>query len=186
MNWCKLTVSRFKAFLALKEEAIAAVEFALITPFLLLLYMGSLEVSQIIAVDRKMAAATGALGDLVARNNGSLSNATLSDYFSAVGLIMTPYSADNLKQLVTVVFVDEDGDTSVEWSVAHNGATAKTEGNEYILPAEITDIATNTYVIVAEAEIPYQPWGGYVVESTITLYRQYFHLPRFGALIELT
>ncbi len=185
MNLCKSTISRLKKFLISQEEAIAAVEFALITPFLLVLYMGSLEVSQIISVDRKMAAATGALGDLVARNNGSLSTDTLDDYFTAVGLIMTPYSADNLKQLVTVVFVDEDGDTSVEWSVAHNGATAKTEGNEYILPSEITDIATNTYVIVAEAEMPYQPWGGYVIDSTITLYRQYFHLPRFGANIEL-
>lgn len=186
MNWCKSAVSRIKDFVTSREEAIAAVEFALIMPFLLVLYMGSLEVSQIIAVDRKMAAATGALGDLVARNNGSLDTDTLNDYFAAVGLIMTPYSADNLKQLVTVVHVDSDGDTSVEWSVAYNGATAKTEGNEYILPSEITDIATDTYVVVAEAEIPYQPWGGYVIDSTITLYRQYFHLPRFGAFIELT
>ncbi len=167
------------------QKAVAAVEFALILPFLLVLYMGSIEVSQIISVDQRMSAATGALGDLVARTNGELTTATLDDFFAAAGLVMTPYSADNLKQLVTMVYVDENGETNVEWSVGYNGATAKTTNSTYSLPSEFTAIATDTYVIVSEAQIPYQPWGGYVFDASVNLYRQYFYLPRYGAEITL-
>ncbi len=171
---------------ALTRRATAAVEFALIVPAMLVLYMGSIEVSQVISVDRKMSAAAAALGDLVAQSDGEISAATLNDYFQAVGLIMTPYPDDNLKQLVTLVYVDEDGDTSVRWSVGYNGATPKTENDTYPLPSQMTAIATDTFVVVAEAQLPYQPWGGYVLDTSFNLYKQFFYLPRFGEEIELT
>jgi len=170
---------------AIAEEAIAAVEFALILPFMLVLYMGSIEISQVISVDQKAAAAAGALGDLVARTNGDITNATLNDYFSAVGMIMTPYPDDNLKQLVTSVYVDTNGATNVEWSVGYNGATAKTQDNTYPLPVELTAIARDEYVIVSEVEIPYQPWGGYFFTSSIRLYKQFFFISRFSEAINL-
>ena len=53
-------------------KAVAMIEFALILPTLLVLYMGSLEVSQVVTVDRKMSAVAGALGDLVARSDDEL------------------------------------------------------------------------------------------------------------------
>ncbi len=167
------------------REAVAAVEFALILPVLLILYMGSIEVSQVITVDRKMGAVTGALGDLVAQSDEELDEDVLDDYFEAVGLIMTPYPADNLRQLVTLVFVDADGDANVVWSVGYNGATAKVEDDPYTLPAEIIAIASETYVIVAESQLQYQPWGGYVLPGSFNLYKQFFHLPRFGVEIDL-
>jgi len=166
------------------SEAVAAVEFALILPALMVLYMGSIEVSQVISVDRKMAAATGALGDLVAQSDDEDED-DLDDFFEAVGLILTPFPADDLKQLVTLVYVDEDGDTEVMWSVGYNGATAKVVNSAYTLPAEIIAIASETYVVVAESQLEYTPWGGYVLPGSFNLYKQFFHLPRFGVEIEL-
>ncbi len=166
-------------------EAVAAVEFALILPALMVLYMGSIEVSQVISVDRKMAVATGALGDLVAQSDEQLDEDVLDDFFEAVGLILTPFPADDLKQLVTLVFVDEDGDTEVVWSVGYNGATAKVVNSTYTLPSEIIAIANETYVVVAESQLEYEPWGGYVLPGSFNLYKQFFHLPRFGVEIEL-
>jgi len=174
----------FKRF-ALADEAVAAVEFALILPFLLVLYLGSIEISQVISVDQKAASAAGALGDLVSRTNGDLPSATLNDYFGAVGMIMTPYPADKLKQLVTSVYVDSTGKTNVEWSVGYNGATAKTTDSTYPLPSEMTDIARDAYVIVSEVEISYKPWGGYFFNSSFRLYKQFFFISRFGGAINL-
>lgn len=167
------------------EKAVAAVEFALILPFMLMLYMGSIEVTQVIIMDRKLAAVTSTVGDLVARSNGEVSETTVDDYFAASGLMLAPYPTTTLKQLVTSVYVDDDGDTSVEWSRAYNGATAKSTGSSYPLPSEITDIATDSYVIVSEAQLPYTPWGGYFFQSSFDLYKQFFHMPRFGEEIEL-
>ena len=184
MSWIKVNLEKFRRF-ATANEGVAAVEFALILPFLMVLYMGSLEVSQIVSVDRKMSAVVGALGDLVSRTDGDLATATLADYFTAVGLIMTPYSAGSLKQLVTLVYVDDNGDTNVEWSVGYNGATAKTANTTYAIPSELIAIAADTYIVVSEAQLPYQPWGGYVFDTSINLYQQYFYFSRFDADIPL-
>lgn len=167
------------------DRAVAAVEFALIMPFILTLYIGSLEVSQVITMDRKLATVASTVGDLVARSNGEVSGATVDDFFAASGMILQPYSTATLKQLVTSVYVDEDGDTNVEWSRAYNGATPKTEDTPYPLPSEITDIAEDSYVIVSEAQLPYTPMGGYFFEGSFNLYRQYFHMPRFGEQIDV-
>ncbi len=167
------------------DRAVAAVEFALILPAMMVLYMGSIEISQIISVDRKMAAATSSLGDLVAQSDSQIDQDVLDDYFEAVGLIMTPFPSDNLKQLVTLVYVDTSGDTSVVWSVGNNGATPKAQNSTYSLPSEIISIANDSYVVVSESQLPYQPWGGYVLPGSFNLYKQFFHLPRFGGEINL-
>ena len=181
----KFELPRWLKRFGLAREAAAAVEFALILPALLILYMGAIEVSQVVTVDRKISAATGALGDLVARNDEQISAATLNDYFAAVGLILTPFSAEDLKQLVTLVYIDADGDAEVVWSVGYNGATAKVANAPYPLPSEITDIAREMHIVVSEAQRAYQPWGGYVLDTSFNLYKQFFHTPRFGALIDL-
>ena len=176
--------SMIKRF-SLAREAVAGVEFALILPALMILYMGSLEVSQVISVDRKMAATAGALGDLVTQSDGEITAATLNDYFRAASMIMSPYSSNTLKQLVTEVYVEGDGSTRVKWSVGYNGATAKVVNTSYDLPSEITDITRNMHVFVSEAQIPYAPWGGYVLDTSFNLYKQFYYVPRFGAEIAL-
>lgn len=171
--------------LSANNRAVAAVEFALILPFILMLYMGSIEVTQVIVADRKLASVTSSLGDLVARANGEISEAAVNDFFAASSLIMRPYPTEGLRQLVTSVSVDADGDTNVEWSRGFNGATPKAVDSSYELPEEITDIAAGSYVIVSEAQLNYTPWGGYFFDSSFNLYKQYFHMPRYGEAIEV-
>jgi len=167
------------------EKAVAAVEFALILPFMLMLYLGSIEVSQLISVDRKVASVASTVGDLVARANGRISGNELDDYFQAAGLILRPYPSNDLRQRITLVHVDEDGETEVAWSEGFNGAPNIAAGAGYDLPDEITGIARDNYVVVSEAQMAYQPWVGFVFEDALTMYRQYFHMPRFGEEIEL-
>lgn len=168
------------------EQAVAAVEFALILPFMLLLYLGSIELSDLIAVDRRVTTIAGAVGDLVARTDGSLTTATLNDYFDAAEAIMFPYQTTGLKQIVTCVYIAANGTTTVIWSRQHGGATAKTVGSHPALPTAITDIARDSYVIMSETSFGYKPLLGLVMTSTYDLYRENFHLPRYGELISIT
>ena len=55
--------------LASDERGVAAVEFALILPFLLLLFLGTIEASSLITVDRRVNVISGTVGDLVARTD---------------------------------------------------------------------------------------------------------------------
>lgn len=171
------------------ESGVAAVEFALILPIMLLVYIGMVEASALISMDRKIQSVSGAVGDLVARSRGQITAAELADYVKVAGGIMTPYPAAPLEQIITQVEVMADGTTSVIWSkpFAHQAAQSTgghTPGSSYPLPDAITDIALGQHVIVAESIYSYRPLYGIIFDQTVDLYRENFYLPRFGTEIE--
>ena len=72
----KLTISKLLQRFVKEERAIAAVEFALILPLMLLMYLGTAEGSRLFIMDRKVAVVAGSIGDLVARMEDEISVAT--------------------------------------------------------------------------------------------------------------
>nr|WP_295890103.1 TadE/TadG family type IV pilus assembly protein [uncultured Devosia sp.] len=175
--------------LRLSEAGTAAVEFALVLPIMLVLYIGFVEVSALISVDRKLQSAAGALGDLVARSDTTISAATLTDYFKAAGGIMTPNPVDDLRQVVTQVEVLADGTTKVRWSRQYlNGAYGNgphAVNSSFALPTAMVNIAKGKYVIVAEGSYQFPPLYGFAFKQTINLYRENYFMPRFGGSITL-
>ncbi|MCR6670260.1 TadE/TadG family type IV pilus assembly protein [Devosia ginsengisoli] len=177
--------------LAVVEEATAAVEFALILPIMLLVYVGSVEASIAITTDRKVQSVAGALGDLVARSDTTIPMATLLDYFQAAEGIMTPYPTSELLQTVTQVRVLSDGTASVVWSWQYEhgnmGPGAHEAGSAFSLPGPMTTIARDdskpTYVIVSEGSYSHTPLFGFIFNQPINLYRENFLMPRFGGNI---
>ncbi len=171
--------SRLRRF-ALADRAIAATEFALLVPFMLTLYMGSIELSTVVTVDRKVSVVASSLGDLVAREkNSTFVLTSLNDYFVAAQSTMSPYPTDALKQVVTNVWIDSLGVPKVQWSRGHNGATTHAVNSDYPLPDELLGIVSNgDCVVVAEAQISYTPLMGYFFEDAFTLYQEFFFLPR--------
>jgi Flp pilus assembly protein TadG len=169
------------------SEAIAAVEFALILPFLLVLYMGTVEISLAITADRRVGIVAGSVGDLVAQSDDVVAIATLNDYFAAAAILMAPYSDTSLKQTVSSVTIDvTTGVATVVWSQGYNGAVAHQVGSVYDLPSEFKAIAMGETVIVSEAEYSYQPLMGYFFENPFTFYREYFYMPRYGSAITVS
>jgi len=121
-----------------EDRAVAAVEFALIVPFLITLYFGSLEAAALFTVDKRINSISSTVGDLVAQwdpDDGDLttgsSSGTLSDYLNASTGILAPYSTTGLKIVVSLVQVKNTGVTKVLWSKANAAGTAKTVGNTY-------------------------------------------------------
>jgi len=171
------------------EGGVAAVEFALVLPIMLMLYIGSVEVSLLIGMDRKLQSLTGAIGDLVARSDTKITAADLEDYFKAAGGIMTPHPTTDLRQIVTSVQVRPNGTTSVIWSRQYlNGSMTAgpyNAGSSYALPPAMTAVAANDFVIVAEGRYDYEPLYGFAFNQTVNLYRQNFFMPRFEGGIRL-
>lgn len=170
------------------ESGTAAVEFALILPVMLLVYVGTLEASTLITMDRKIQSVTGAVGDLVSRADTTLTAATLTDYFKAASGILTPYPTTDLVQVVTQVEIKTDGTTRVAWSRQYaNGAL--TTSTKYLvnatrtIPPEMINISKGKYIIVSESSISYLPLYGIVFKTAIPLYRENYYIPRFGGTI---
>lgn len=173
------------------EAGVAAVEFALIVPVMLMVYIGMVEGSAMISMDRKIQSVSGAVGDLIARSDGEITAATVNDYVKIAGGIMTPYPSAPLVQIVSQVEVRADGSTRVDWSRRYvhqlpQPSGAHTVGAAYnTLPDEIIEIARGKYVIVAESSYAYRPLYGIVFDQAVNLYRENFYLPRFGTSIAL-
>jgi Flp pilus assembly protein TadG len=171
------------------QAGAAAVEFALILPVMLLVYIGTTEGSALIVMDRKVQTVAGVLGDLVARANTTLSQTDMVDFFRAATAIMNPYSAADLVQVVTGVNVSSTGVATVAWSKKYaSGAYAEgpyAENSSFTLPPEIINIALDDFVIVSEASSSYTPLYGFVIDRAIGLHRANYFLPRFeGAIAE--
>ncbi|UYN99333.1 MAG: pilus assembly protein [Devosia sp.] len=186
--------------LALSERGAAAVEFALILPVLLFIYVGTLEASALISMDRKVQSVSGAIGDLVARSEVSLTSSQMRDYFRAAGGIMTPYSSAPVEQVVTAISVSSDGETSVLWSRQYHGGEYEdgvfvegtyevgeeySPGDSYPLPEEMIAIALDSTVIAAQASYSYTPLFGIVIDQAVNLHRSSYFMPRFGGSIAL-
>lgn len=172
------------------RAGVAVVEFALIVPIMLLIYLGTMEASALISMDRKVQSVSASIGDLTARADKTLPVSQLQDYFRAASGIMTPYSASEVRQMVTAVNVSAEGETSVAWSRQFHGgsfavSTAYAPGDTYPLPASMIAVAKGRMVIAAEASYSYKPLLGLVFEQAVNLHRSGYFLPRFDGTITL-
>jgi Flp pilus assembly protein TadG len=176
----------------LNDQAVAAVEFALIAPFLISLYFGSMEASALFTADRRVNTISATIGDLVSQwdpDDGTLSvSTTLADYFAASQALIFPMSTTGLKQVVTYVQVKSDGTTVIIWSKAYNGGTARTVGASYPLASTkmMNQVARSGYIIAAETYYSYKPLMGVVFPTSINLYHENIYLPRFGNTTQIT
>ncbi|GHA31981.1 hypothetical protein GCM10007989_30060 [Devosia pacifica] len=166
------------------SHAAAAVEFALVLPIMLLLYVGTIEATSLISTDRRVHTISGAIGDLVARKDGSIEASQLNDYFRAAEKILPQADTTGLTQTVTMIHIKSNGDTEVKWSRKFvSGASGSTPGrvaySRYPLPAEIVNLARDGYVVAAEVSFPHTPILGIVFDQVYNLYSENFFIPRF-------
>jgi len=188
-RYLRVLADRLRRFGAARE-AVAAVEFALILPVMLTMYVGSIELSQAFSMDQRVITIAGTTGDLVARTNGAIDMTTLNNYFQAAQAIMGPYSTTDLKQVVSVVAVDSKGNTKVEWSKGYHGGTAQVcnqpYGGAHPIPDVMKNISGGNIVVVSEATYTYPPMLGIFFKSDFVFYHQNFYLPRYDKDIPLT
>ncbi len=175
-----------------EDRGTAAVEFALIVPILILLYLGSIEAAALFSVDKRVSSISSTVADLVAQwdpeSEGALSTGVggkLTDYMNASTGIMTPYSTTGLTIIVSLVQVKDNGTTKVLWSKANSG-TAKTVGQPYGDPSiaattEMNQVSRGGCVIASEVTYSYLPVLGAVFTTAINLKHTNYFLPRFGS-----
>jgi Flp pilus assembly protein TadG len=169
------------------DRAVAAVEFAIVLPFMLLLYIGGIEISNGMAINVKVTATTHSVADMVSQNT-QVSAAQLQIILGASTAIIAPYqttgSSGNSLIMVTVseISTDSSGNATVQWSKSYNGATVvagRPVGQVITLPASLTGSQNyNVSLIRGEVSYAYTPNLGYAISGTVMLQDSFYLFPR--------
>jgi len=179
------------------QRAVSAVEFALLLPLMLVLYIAGNEVGQSIAIYRKVAQVAYTLADLTTQSS-ALVLSDVSNILAASSAVMMPYSASGA-QIVLSAVTFSGGTYKVAWSQAQN-ATAWTVGSappsSVTLPTNL--VSNNQQLIVAKVLYTYTTPFTSVMNSTsltgvniwgansITLGDTVYLRPRLSATISCT
>lgn len=154
-------------FLAHKK-GVAAVEFALIVPLLLALYLGSVEISTGVSVNKRLARAANTVADLVTQQDVT-TKAELDAILDVGAAIMFPYTAD--QPIITIVGIDVDDDHTLGgktvWSRRYNKGTYDNGNFSASAPVDI-DVPDRleideTFLVKVTAEIEYRPIVTWVI-----------------------
>lgn len=164
------------------RRGVAAVEFALLLPLMVMLYLGGVEVSQGITIDRKVTLVARTVADLSSQAS-SISNSDMTNILDAAASVLAPYNTANVKVVVSQVSVDALGNAKVTWSDAKN-TTARTVGSTVTLPTALK--IPNTSLIWSEVSYSYKPAIGYVITGTMTLKDQIYMRPRLSDSVSRT
>ena len=163
-------------------RGVSAVEFALLLPIMMTLYLGCVEASQGIAAHRKVTITSRTLADLSSQYT-DITNAEMTNILTAGSAIIAPYAAANLVEVVSEISVNAQGLASVVWSDTLNG-TALTAGQTVIIPSSLA--VPNTYLLLAQVQYSYNPTYAYVMTGTLNLQDQIYMHPRQSTSIART
>jgi Flp pilus assembly protein TadG len=161
------------------QNGVSAVEFALLLPLMITMYLGTIEVSQGVAINRKIAITSRALSDLVSQVT-STTTTDLNNVMAAASAVMTPYPTGTLAAKVSTVDIDANGVAKIGWSYALN-TSPRAKGSTVTVPAALN--VPNTELIWSEVSYVFTPTIGYVVIGSITLSDQNYVRPRQSATV---
>jgi Flp pilus assembly protein TadG len=161
------------------ERGVISVEFALVLPVLIILFIGLVEFTEAFTIDRKLSNVASTVSDLVSQE-ASVTSASLNDVMQVANEIMKPYSAAPMSLVIVNVQANNDGDKTVAWS---HPPGSYTDGETYTsLPETETEtglIDPNASLIVVEAVYNFTPTISRFLGSFQISENAYFR-PRMG------
>jgi Flp pilus assembly protein TadG len=140
---------------------VSAVEFAILLPLMILLFVGGTQWTEAITIKRKVQLVARTIGDLVAQDN-SITNAEMTSIFTASTAVVQPYAAAPLQVIVSRVDIDANGNAKIGWSDSYPAGAARAVNSTVTLPwtastVKNTMTMANTALVWSEASYLYTP-----------------------------
>ncbi len=158
------------------QSGVSAVEFAMLLPLMVTLYLGAVEISQGVAIHRKVTLTARTVADLGSQST-SISSGDMSNMLTAAQAVIAPFAAGQLKVTVSAVTIDANNVPKVAWSCTLNG-TKRAVNSTVSLPSALN--VANSQLIWGEVQYHYQPTIGYVVTGALDLQDQIYMRPRLS------
>ncbi|MGH6827309.1 MAG: TadE/TadG family type IV pilus assembly protein [Rhizomicrobium sp.] len=162
---------------------IAAIEFALILPVLLLLYFGGVELTEGVTLNRQVALTATTVATIVSQYTTLSASSQLPDILNAATQILAPYGGASPKVVISLVTIDSGGHATVTWSQSLN-TPSRTQGAPITVPPDL-DVA-NTSLVLSEASDAYAPIFDFLGLGPFNLSAVIYMVPREATTINLT
>lgn len=148
----------------------AAVEFAFIVPILLTLYLGSMEISQALDVDKRVGRTASMVADLVTQQE-QVNRSQLVSIMKIGDATLQPYNRST--PATTIVAVQVDSSSSPKalavWSIKRQGNSITTPvaaGSTVTLPPDL--VTAGAFIIMVTTKLDYVPITTWAISGTST------------------
>jgi len=177
-----VTLKAFGKRFAGDGRGVSAIEFALIAPVLILLYLGMAELTLGMMASRRVSHLASTIGDLAAQSQ-TLTPENITDLWAIGANMLDPNPTDgtSLRMRLTSVTMQSTKKATVDWSQASN--MNPYENKKEIAGITTDQIAVGESLILTEVEYDYDsPLGNFFKSGTV--FKETFtHHPRNGDMV---
>lgn len=158
------------------EKGLAAIEFAILAPLLISMYLGLAEVASAVAVNRTVSHSANVVGDLASQVT-DIDKTDMEDVLTATLRVLGVADPSNITVQIDSISRDASGkDTYVGQSTLNSGAATLPSFNSSSV--DETLLNENAGIIVARVAYKYTPFNGAFLNSTVTLSDTFILKPR--------
>lgn len=167
------------------REGVGAVEFALIVPILLIIYLMSFEVTIGISTSRKVSHAASDIADLVTQQT-TVSKTYLGTMSNVAQAVLAPYTPSSMTLKVTGISIDASSNATVLWSWSNSGSRPYTFGSAITVPNDLK--IANSFLVHSELSIPYSlllylPGLNGTETKSFNISKDYYYRQRVGSSV---
>lgn len=170
---------------AASRRGVAAIEFGMVLPVLLLLFLASFDAGTAINIYMKVRSATYTL-DAITNQYTTVQTSDMQQIVGATAVVLSPYSSSPVVVTISQIKVSSASKANISWSYSLNG-TALAQGTSVTLPTQLS--TTNScgsypcYLILGQVSYTYTPSFGYFIKNAITLSDSLYATPRSSSCI---
>lgn len=157
-------MQRLRSF-ARATGGLAALEFAILAPMMVFLLFGSVELIDMLAVNRRVQNTAASLADVISRDT-EVSNSEMSGLWSATDTLMYPEPDTGIQIRVTSILIEDSSTARVVWSEGQGMGPLAVDSN-VTLPSAM--MRAGTSVIMTETSFPYSSPLGLLVAGSVNM-----------------
>lgn len=171
-------VERFRR----STEGVGAVEFALIVPILLIIYLMSFEITVAISVNRKVTRSASDIADIVTQKS-PIDKSFLATMPYVANAVIAPYSSSGLTVKISGISVDALSVARIAWSWQSGGTRPYTVGAPVSIPVDLA--IPNSFLVHSELTLPYSllfylPGLNGTSVKSLTISKDFYYRQRTG------
>jgi Flp pilus assembly protein TadG len=141
------------------NSGVAAVEFALLVPAMMSVWVGMVVATDALNADKKVTLLTRTLADLTTQMQ-AISQADADNVFQATESVLWPQPAEKLAMRLVSLTIDGAGKVFVDWSAVPTSSTLRGHYTALARCANFTDLpvalrVARTSIVLAEVEMKY-------------------------------
>jgi Flp pilus assembly protein TadG len=177
------------------KSGVAAVEFVFIAPLIITLWLGTMEISQGIEINKKVGRSASMIGDIITQTE-AMNVTDVDDVLKIGAAVLQPYQRDKPTITVAEIYVSASSVAKIVWSrknakgVFSAGPAANTVVTT-TLPPNL--LIPDTYLIKSETSLEYLPVTSWSIRknktgpqgsyASVNMHEVYYLRPRQGVSV---